>query len=518
MPAVRVSLVRPPGRFASLSFPDGPMVGPPRALLHLAAAVRDDPRITLQIVDALAEPDPAELLRPPPVLFGLPPDEVARRAAAFGADVVGISTMANYYRRETIELVHALRGALPRAVLLLGGPDPTVDAAAYFAAAPVDGIAIGEGEGTFAELLGRLAEGRDWRDVAGIALPDRSAAPRPLLTDLEATTPDFGLVDLERYYALAARGWRSRPTYLRPGVERSVDLVTSRGCPYRCSFCVIHASMGRKFRTVPIPAVIAQLRMLVERHGVQHVHLEDDVLNLDRRRFVALLEALVAARLPLTWDTPNGVRADLLDAETVGLCRASGCVALILGVESGSQRVLDEVVDKELDLAAVVEAGRLCHEAELDALAFYIVGMPGETAAEAEQTVAFAFDLFERYGVTPLLQVWRPYVQTDLYARAEIAEADPAALHARTGIPFTQFRDRARADLDVDGLAALYDVYGRRLAQGQLARWRRAGLHVGVDADPERARASVERFLLQAPYLHAASRSARAAGEQPSGR
>lgn len=497
----------------SLSFPDGPMVGPPRALLYLAGVARDFAEVEVRILDALAEPDLAHLeTAERPVLFGLDADEVGTRAAEWGADVVGVTTMANYYHRETVELGHALRAALPDATLLLGGADPTVDAEVYLDEAPFDAVCIGEGEQTFAELLGCLVAGRSFAHVPGLALRTESGTertpPRAFVASPQSGA-DFSPLNLERYFELNRRGWRSRPTFLRPGVERSVDVITSRGCPFRCSFCVIHASMGRRFRTRSAAAVVEQLRVLVER-GVQHVHFEDDIFNLDRARFVELLRALVAADLPLTWDTPNGVRADMLDAETVQLCRDTGCVYLIFGVESGNQRVLDEVVHKELQIEAVTEAARLCDQAKLDTFAFYIVGMPGETLAEAEQTVHYAFELFDRFGTTPLLQIWRPYEQTTLRDRAEALDllkpADPAALHAETGIPYTQFRDRVAtgAEIGVQELTALFDGYRRRLVAGQLSRWRRAGLRPPGDLTSP---GGVEHFVLaEAPYLHARRR------------
>ncbi|MCB9684868.1 MAG: B12-binding domain-containing radical SAM protein [Alphaproteobacteria bacterium] len=506
---LRVLLVRPPGRFRDLAFPDGPMVGPPRALLHLAGAVRDDPRVQVRLIDALAEPDPDVLATPErPVLFGLAPDEVARRAAAWDPHLVGISVMAHYYRRETLELCEALRRALPGAVLLLGGPEPTVEPEGYLEAAPIDAVCVGEGEATFAELVGRLADGRPWEDVAGLATRAGRTPARPLLDDVEGCVPDLSALDLSVYFGLAAKGWRSRPAFGRPGVERSVDVVTSRGCPYRCTFCVIHTSMGRRFRARSPGAVVEELRGLVAL-GVEHVHFEDDVLNLDRRRFADLLRALRDARLPLTWDTPNGVRADLLDEQTVHLCREAGCVSLTLAVESGSQRVLDELLRKDLRLEDVERAARWCHEAELDALLFTIVGLPGETVAEAEQTLAFGLDLFERFGTTPLLQVWRPYVGTELHDRAEAAgqlrDADPAALHAATGIPYTQFRDRVVRDevFDVRVLADLFARYRAALADGQLRRWRRAGIRWADTGHDD-----VGAFLTHAaPFLHAYRRS-----------
>ncbi|MCC6624019.1 MAG: B12-binding domain-containing radical SAM protein, partial [Deltaproteobacteria bacterium] len=302
---LKVLLVRPPGRYVSLSFPDGPMVAPPRSLLHLAAAVKHRPDVACRVIDALAHPDLERLARvAPPFLFGLAPDEVVARARPFAPDVIAVTNMAAYFYRETQELVAALGAAFPDAFVVVGGPDPSCEWERYLKeGAHIDAVAIGEGEETFAELVEALAKGADWRAVAGLAwLEDgvpRRAPARAYTSAMDALVPDFSLIRLEDYFALAERGFRSRITYRYPGVERTADVVTSRGCPYKCSFCSIHIHMGRRFRAQSPESVLAQIGDLVGR-GVRHIHFEDDIVNFDRNRWKAILRGLVERRWPLT--------------------------------------------------------------------------------------------------------------------------------------------------------------------------------------------------------------------------
>jgi len=480
---MNVLLVRAAGRFVSLSFPDGPMVAPPRSLLHLARAVKEMPGVRCHVIDALAHPN-LERLRgaSPPFLFGLEPAEVVAQARAIDPQVIGLTTMATYFYRETQELVSALREAFPSAFIILGGPDPSCDWQRYLDEGPgIDAVAIGEGEATFAELIGCLREARSWHGVAGLAYREDGKVVltpvRPYAQDLDPLMPDYSLIRLEDYFELAAQGFRSRITYHYPGVDRAVDLVTSRGCPYKCAFCSIQLHMGRRFRAQSPEAVLSHLGDLVGR-GVRHVHFEDDIVNFDRDRWKAILRGLIERHWPLTWDTPNGLRADLLDRETIELCCAAGCAYLAFGVESGSARVLDEIVHKQLDLAQIEEAARQCQEVGLDTLAFYVVGFPGETLAEAEQTFRFAFDLYRRFGTTPILQVWRPYVGTDLHTQvtgpggAGLQQVDPLAMHRQHGIPYTLFRDTV-AHNDNLPLAVVADFFRRYQREGmrQSARY-----------------------------------------------
>ena len=129
---------------------------------------------------------------------------------------------------------------------------------------------------------------------------------------------------------------------------------------------------------------------LIRRYGVRHFHLEDDNVTLNKERFEKILLGIKERRWSITWDTPNGIRAEGLSKELLLLVKNSGCTYLIIGIESGNQRVLDSIVKKNLNLAAVEQAACLCKTIGIDLHAFYVVGFPGETRNEIEDTFRFA--------------------------------------------------------------------------------------------------------------------------------
>jgi radical SAM superfamily enzyme YgiQ (UPF0313 family) len=161
--------------------------------------------------------------------------------------------------------------------------------------------------------------------------------------------------------------------------------------------------------------VIGHIKFVVEKYGIKHIHFEDDNLTFNKERFKRILDLVAEADLGITWDTPNGVRADILDEESLWKAKETGCVYLVIGVESGNQAVLDNIVQKKLSLKAVENTARLAKKVRLNLEAFFVIGFPGETIKDMKKTLAFAFKLQFRYGVYPILFVATPLPGTRLY-------------------------------------------------------------------------------------------------------
>ncbi|MEJ2208287.1 MAG: radical SAM protein [Anaerolineae bacterium] len=305
----------------------------------------------------------------------------------FQPEVVGITANTTQIMSawRDAELVKSLGGA----PVILGGPHPTTMPEESAAKPFVDAVIRGEGEATWLALLeaGLRPEGLagiTYRSNDGqiVGEPDRTPIPAAELNDMPL--PAWHLFRLERY------------TNLQPTVDQvdgpSLPILTSRGCPYRCSYC---SQIGpRRWRARSVDSVVAEWRWLVEEQGAAEIGVLDDSFNIDRARVLALCERLVAEGLnQVPWIMINGIRANLADEEVLGAMKRAGCKRAAFGVESGNQAILDTVVDKHLTLEQVRAAFTAARAVGMETIGFFIVGLPGETEETMEDTIRFAIEL-----------------------------------------------------------------------------------------------------------------------------
>jgi len=443
-------LVRPPQQFYHAAFPRGPRLSLPIGLLSLGSFLERN-GIEVKIYDAFVEgsgfdKQDAKLkeLSDYPMNravdgksdgssanklmhFGATFEEMREAMARYQPDIVAITNLFRENTNETLECARIARQVAPDAVIAIGGPNANADAESMLTQKPeIDLVGLGDGEHILLELVewkrGKRAlntiEGLVYRDAQGVF---HRTEKRAFLQDLDSLGElNYGMIHLDRYFSYEKAGIMSRARYEYDGGEKSVSLVNSRGCPYKCTFCSIHIHAGRKFRTYSEEHVLNHLQNLVENHGVKHIHFEDDNLTLDRPRFMRIMQGVLDRGLKFTWDTPNGVFANTLDEEMLELMKKSGCVYLVIGVESGDQDVLDNVIRKKpLTIKKIVEVFQLGKKVGLDIHAFYIVGFPRETKENIMTTLNFALDSLKKWDVIPHLAIARADPGTELYREAK---------------------------------------------------------------------------------------------------
>lgn len=229
--------------------------------------------------------------------------------------------------------------------------------------------------------------------------------------------PAWDLVDLDAHDAFRARVMNrlGRGAWSFPIDGRTLPLVTSRGCPFRCAHCSSNPDRlegeAKTQRRYSEARLATYLETLVREHGATRLEILDELVNVNERHFDALLEKIGA--LDVRFDVPNGMRADYLEPRH--LARMRGRVrTLSVSAESGVERVVREVVGKQLDLAAIVRAAENAHKASVPLMIHYIIGMPGETAEEINGTLEFALDLWDRFQALPAVQFATPLPGTAL--------------------------------------------------------------------------------------------------------
>ncbi len=282
-------------------------------------------------------------------------------------------------RAAALQMIAQARAAGAR--VIVAGHD-AADAPEVYLAAGADFVVRGEVELTLAELAARLdAASGDAPpvvdDIPGLVFRQmgllRRTAPRALLKDLDQLPlPAWDLVDVERYRAF----WRRRHGYF------SLNVVTTRGCPYLCNWCA-KPVYGNTYHTRSPDHVIAELRLLRDRYAPDHIWFCDDIFGLKARWLMPFAEKIAAEGLatPFLCQT----RADLMTDDNVAALRRAGCAEAWLGVESGAQVVLD-AMDKGITVAQVRGAVGRLRGAGIRVGFFLQFGYPEEGWAEIDLT------------------------------------------------------------------------------------------------------------------------------------
>ncbi|MCL4235612.1 MAG: radical SAM protein, partial [Deltaproteobacteria bacterium] len=172
-----------------------------------------------------------------------------------------------------------------------------------------------------------------------------------------------------------------------------VPMVTTRGCPYRCTYCGGPLNNGHRLRRRSAEHVIEEMRRLKAEYGVTMVSIVDDNFTMHPAHAREVLTMLIESGLGLAWRAPNGIRLDTLDRELVELMERSGCKELYLGVESGSPRVLDDMKRRVTVETYREKVALLARYSRIRLLGFFMLGYPTETEADAKMTVDLACEL-----------------------------------------------------------------------------------------------------------------------------
>jgi radical SAM superfamily enzyme YgiQ (UPF0313 family) len=312
---------------------------------------------------------------------GTPIEDVAQRIASLRPDYLGLSAT-------TISVTNAARIAsrvkelAQGIVTILGGahvsaiPERTLDAFPS-----IDYGVVGEGEVSLFDLLARLESGEPIDSVPGLAYRREGrvhANPRaPYIDDLDSLPPPA-------WDLLPDFPHRFRPTLFSYPRTPVATLITSRGCPFSCTFCD-RSTSGRKGRMHSVEAVVRLCQTLVDR-GVRHINFLDDLFTVRKERVVDLCHAFLDHGFTFSWSCNS--HPNLLDAATMRLMRRAGCWQIAYGIESGSQRVLD-VVKREVRIPRMRETLRMTRAAGIRTKGFLMLGHPTEGIDSLTETAAF---------------------------------------------------------------------------------------------------------------------------------
>lgn len=331
----------------------------------------------------------------------------------------GISAM-------TVQLGHGLaiaeqiRAESPDTPIVWGGAHPSLFPGSTARDPLADVVAKSEADISAVLLAHALCDGEpEIKDINGLYHVPKDGDGRvigcdaPLIDVSQLPSPAYHLLDMEHYLARRIPDGSS---------VNGVDVLTSRGCPYRCAFCPNELLLGRRWRKRPVEQVMEELDLLLSDGNVNHVWFMDDLFIGDKPRVVAILERLHGSYPHVRWEA--NVRADmfrngLVDRSFLAFLKETGCAALRMGAESGNDEILLRL-KKDITVEQTVNAVAACSESGITPVCFFMMGIPGETHDQIFDTVQLMADLKKRFPETVVCGpgLFRPYPGGELYGDA----------------------------------------------------------------------------------------------------
>jgi len=330
-------------------------------------------------------------------------EKLKTELSSFQPTIVGIGSMTPTIE-SALKSARVAKDVCPDAKVLMGGPHATfADTQILTDEKAVDIIVRGEGEQTLLELAKQSPELNNMGEIKGITFrKDKEiiqAPTRPFIQDLDAVPrPAYKYIPIEKYW-IAGR--------------KLLPIITSRGCPFQCPFCVASEMFGARFRARSPKSVLDELEWLRDEYGAEGVAFQDDTFTFDRKRAMEICDGMIERKINLPWGC--GTRADVVTKEVLAKMSKAHCNETMFGVESGCQRMRD-TLKKRVSTEQCENAVKWAKEVGMFVTVSVILGYPGETKETLQETLDFV------RRVEPD-DVWlchaTPYPGTDLRALVE---------------------------------------------------------------------------------------------------
>ena len=272
----------------------------------------------------------------------------------------------------------------PGIKVVFGGAHPSADPEECLKSGVVDYVVVGEGEIPLVALMDGLEEGHEPKGILGLwslengHITGSTSAAIPNVEELPM--PAYDLLDLEKYFQLDS------PWHF-PKSKKAVQYVSSRGCPYHCSYC--HTIHGKKYRGTSAPKIVDEIETLVTKYGVEELMVVDDIFNFDLERAKEICRGIVERGLRVHFQFPNGVRGDRFDEELVALMKQAGTHYMAIAIETTSDKY-QLLIRKHLKLDKALQTIKWARKYDIEVCGFFMIGFPGETLEEIQETLDFA--------------------------------------------------------------------------------------------------------------------------------
>lgn len=350
---------------------------------------------------------------------------LVHQVAQYQPDVVGISGNFTCNRSTVIECCIKLKDLDKGLPIVLGGHYPTNCFTEIFeGGVRTDYVVLGEGEQVMADLVVALGNGdRDYiekhpnivvrENIRSGVVKDKKAAIIRNLDSLPSV--NYELLDIAEDYICNTRNVRT--IFERDRPNRSIAMMTSRGCPNRCVYCASHRVHGRKIRAFSVQRVLNDLEDAVRRYDINALIIEDDLFTFSRKRTIRLCKEIYRRfgdRFFIEFS--NGIAVKTLNEECIYWLVKAGMKQIHLAIESGNQYVQDEVIKKKLNLGLVKPVVEILRKYDVIIRAFFIIGFPGESIEMMRDTKRFAKEIKVDWAIFSFAS---PVAGSELYESAK---------------------------------------------------------------------------------------------------
>ncbi len=359
---------------------------PPLSIAYLAGALRENGH-KVQLIDNAVE--------------NLSLEKITKKVK--DSEIVGITSTTPTFNT-ALKYIEAIKSELPDVFVIAGGvhvsfmPEEALKKGA-------DAVCIGEGERTIVELAENVERGKSVADIRGICYRKNERIKfnpvREFEEDLDALPlPAYDLLPMDKYRVVGRR-------------LEYFPVISSRGCPFGCIYCVTSRFMGKKFRAKSAVKVGEELQWLMDKFKANQIAFSDDTFTLDRKRVEEICKEIKERGLDIKWSCSS--RVDTVNSELSTTMARVGCTLIYFGVESASDNIL-KFYRKRIDMKKARDAVKTVKKTGILAACSFILGAPMETESEMMKTVETSVRLNPDYAQFSILT---PYPGTELYETAK---------------------------------------------------------------------------------------------------
>jgi radical SAM superfamily enzyme YgiQ (UPF0313 family) len=327
---------------------------------------------------------------------------------------VGFSMLTGSCIKQIIEAAKEIKKINPETKIIVGGIHPTFFPEQTIKNSALDFVVINEGEESLLELLKVLEANGNFSGILGLGWKNNEGktiinGQRESFLDMNTLPmPAWDLIDVERYSHGLSRN---------PG-EKVIDFYTSKGCPYPCAFCYNLNFNRRKWRAKSAEKAFGELEFLHNKYGINYFIIHDDNFVVDKERALKFAQLIIDKDLKIQYSVDS--RVDYFEEEFFGKLKESGLCELRVGCESGSNRILKNVIQKGITVEQTLKAIEIAKKLDLKLILSFVIGWPTETIAERQQTIDLILKIQKIHPKAAIYPLWIyiPYPGTPLFKKA----------------------------------------------------------------------------------------------------